>query len=233
MAEFALPANSKIGVGETYKAAAGDQEHPEVQDLSLEAGRRQEPAVDTYEVDLDACGPMVLDALIKIKNEIDTLADLPPLLPRGHLRLLRDEHRRHQHAGLHQVDRRREGRRQDLPAAAHAGGARTWCPTSPQPYAQLASIEPWLKSTTPAADPRAAAVASRSAPSSTGCGSASCASAARPRARQLLVERRSLSRPGRPAAGLSLARRQPRRGQRASGSISWRIRSGSIAATRS
>jgi succinate dehydrogenase / fumarate reductase, iron-sulfur subunit len=24
------------------------------------------------EVDLDACGPMVLDALIKIKNEIDT-----------------------------------------------------------------------------------------------------------------------------------------------------------------
>ena len=27
------------------------------------------PRVDTYEVDLDTCGPMVLDALIKIKNE--------------------------------------------------------------------------------------------------------------------------------------------------------------------
>ena len=30
------------------------------------------PRIDTYEVDLDACGPMVLDALIKIKNEIDS-----------------------------------------------------------------------------------------------------------------------------------------------------------------
>ena len=31
----------------------------------------QNPRTDTYEVDLDACGPMVLDALIKIKNEVD------------------------------------------------------------------------------------------------------------------------------------------------------------------
>ena len=29
------------------------------------------PQVDTYFVDMDNCGPMVLDALIKIKNEID------------------------------------------------------------------------------------------------------------------------------------------------------------------
>ncbi len=29
------------------------------------------PHLDTYQVDLDTCGPMVLDALIKIKNEID------------------------------------------------------------------------------------------------------------------------------------------------------------------
>jgi succinate dehydrogenase / fumarate reductase iron-sulfur subunit len=29
------------------------------------------PRVDTFEVDLDSCGPMVLDAIIKIKNEID------------------------------------------------------------------------------------------------------------------------------------------------------------------
>ena len=68
------------------------------------------------------CGPMVLDALIKIKNEVDSTLDVPPLLPRGHLRQLRDEHRRHQHAGLHQGLRRRQGRREDLSAAAHAGG---------------------------------------------------------------------------------------------------------------
>merc|ERR1719334_2524569 len=28
------------------------------------------PAMETYKVDLDSCGPMVLDALIKIKNDI-------------------------------------------------------------------------------------------------------------------------------------------------------------------
>jgi len=32
---------------------------------------QQNPRIDEYEVDLAACGPMVLDALIKIKNEID------------------------------------------------------------------------------------------------------------------------------------------------------------------
>ncbi|MCH8866135.1 MAG: succinate dehydrogenase iron-sulfur subunit [Proteobacteria bacterium] len=32
----------------------------------------ENPRVDTYDVDMDTCGPMVLDALIKIKNEIDS-----------------------------------------------------------------------------------------------------------------------------------------------------------------
>ena len=31
----------------------------------------QNPHIDTYWIDRKACGPMVLDALIKIKNEID------------------------------------------------------------------------------------------------------------------------------------------------------------------
>src|SRR5690606_32483016 len=30
------------------------------------------PRLDTYEVDMSTCGPMVLDALIKIKNEMDS-----------------------------------------------------------------------------------------------------------------------------------------------------------------
>ncbi len=32
----------------------------------------ENPRIDSYAVDLDRCGPMVLDALIKIKNEVDT-----------------------------------------------------------------------------------------------------------------------------------------------------------------
>ncbi|KAI8548871.1 hypothetical protein RHMOL_Rhmol07G0307700 [Rhododendron molle] len=41
------------------------------------------PELKSYQIDLKDCGPMVLDALIKIKNEIDH-PHLPPLLPRGH-----------------------------------------------------------------------------------------------------------------------------------------------------
>ena len=33
--------------------------------------QKQKPYVSTYPVDLDDCGPMVLDALLKIKNEQD------------------------------------------------------------------------------------------------------------------------------------------------------------------
>jgi succinate dehydrogenase/fumarate reductase-like Fe-S protein len=39
--------------------------------LPLDPDSGENPRIDTYEVDLDSCGPMVLDALIKIKNEID------------------------------------------------------------------------------------------------------------------------------------------------------------------
>ncbi|KAF9367647.1 succinate dehydrogenase complex, subunit B, partial [Podila verticillata] len=31
----------------------------------------EKPKLQSYEVDMNSCGPMVLDALIKIKNEID------------------------------------------------------------------------------------------------------------------------------------------------------------------
>ncbi|MCK9609460.1 MAG: succinate dehydrogenase iron-sulfur subunit [Methylomonas sp.] len=32
----------------------------------------ENPRIDTYEIDMDHCGPMVLDAILKIKNEIDS-----------------------------------------------------------------------------------------------------------------------------------------------------------------
>ncbi|MCC7271026.1 MAG: succinate dehydrogenase iron-sulfur subunit, partial [Alphaproteobacteria bacterium] len=72
MAEFALPANSKIGVGETYKAPSGAKNVKAFKVYRWTPDDGKNPAVDTYEVDMDSCGPMVLDALIKIKNEMDS-----------------------------------------------------------------------------------------------------------------------------------------------------------------
>jgi len=72
MAEFSLPANSKVKEGRVFKAPAGTKRVRSFKIYRWSPDDGQNPSIDTYEVDLDACGPMVLDALIKIKNEIDT-----------------------------------------------------------------------------------------------------------------------------------------------------------------
>ena len=72
MAEFTLPANSKVGVGQTYQAPAGARNIKKFNVYRWTPEDGKNPSVDTYEVDMDSCGPMVLDALIKIKNEIDS-----------------------------------------------------------------------------------------------------------------------------------------------------------------
>ena len=71
MAQFRLPVNSRVKPGKTF---AGDDQAKNVKKISVyrydpDAGKN--PTLDTYDVDMDKCGPMVLDALIKIKNEID------------------------------------------------------------------------------------------------------------------------------------------------------------------
>ena len=71
MAEFALPANSKVGPGKTHKAPEGAANVRDVAVYRWSPDDSDNPRVDTYEIDMDNCGPMVLDALIKIKNEID------------------------------------------------------------------------------------------------------------------------------------------------------------------
>jgi succinate dehydrogenase / fumarate reductase iron-sulfur subunit len=71
MAEFSLPANSKIGKGKTLKAdGAKNTKNFSIYRWNPDDG--ENPRMDTYEVDMDSCGPMVLDALIKIKNEMDS-----------------------------------------------------------------------------------------------------------------------------------------------------------------
>ena len=72
MAEFALPANSKVGKGKTVKAADGAKRVKRFNVYRWSPDDESNPVVDTYEVDLDSCGPMVLDALIEIKNDLDS-----------------------------------------------------------------------------------------------------------------------------------------------------------------
>ena len=71
MAQFRLPENSKIRPGKTYKAAADAKDVRSFRIYRFDPESGATPSVDTYDVDMGKCGPMVLDALIKIKNEID------------------------------------------------------------------------------------------------------------------------------------------------------------------
>lgn len=72
MAEFRLPQNSRIRKGEHFAAANGSKNVRCFAVYRYDPDSDENPRVDTYDVDMDTCGPMVLDALIKIKNEIDS-----------------------------------------------------------------------------------------------------------------------------------------------------------------
>ena len=72
MAEFTLPKNSKITQGTTWPAPA--KVHGELTEFRIYRWNPDDgnnPQVDIYQVDRGDCGPMVLDALIWIKNTID------------------------------------------------------------------------------------------------------------------------------------------------------------------
>ena len=70
MAEFRLPKNSRIGKGKAHPAPAATRARSfKIYRYDPDSG--DNPRYDTFEVDLDSCGPMVLDALIKIKSEQD------------------------------------------------------------------------------------------------------------------------------------------------------------------
>jgi succinate dehydrogenase / fumarate reductase iron-sulfur subunit len=71
MAKFTLPANSVVKPGLKYEASDGARRVRQVKVYRYDPDTGENPRTDTYAVDMDTCGPMVLDALIKIKNETD------------------------------------------------------------------------------------------------------------------------------------------------------------------
>ena len=77
MAEMRLPKNSqptKNGVIHTAPEGTTNVKAFRIYRWSPDDG--QNPRYDTFFIDLDNCGPMVLDALLKIKNEVDSTLTL-------------------------------------------------------------------------------------------------------------------------------------------------------------
>ena len=71
MANFRLPKNSRFTTGKTFDHANGAARSKNFAVYRWDPDSGENPRIDTYNIDLDKCGPMVLDAIIYIKNEID------------------------------------------------------------------------------------------------------------------------------------------------------------------
>ena len=71
MAEFRLPLKSRVKKGKHFEAPDGAENTKRFVVYRYDPDLGDNPRMDTFDIDMDNCGPMVLDVLIKIKNEID------------------------------------------------------------------------------------------------------------------------------------------------------------------
>ena len=147
MAEFRLPKNSRVTKGKTHPAEQGTRLKTfKIYRYDPDTGHN--PRVDTYTLDLDKTGPMVLDALIRIKNEVDATLTF----------------RRSCREGICGSCSMNMGGRNGLACTTaiedikgdvqitplpHMGVVKDLVPDLTHAYAQYASIQPWLKTVTP------------------------------------------------------------------------------------
>ena len=211
LAEFFLPRNSTVKKGREWQPEEGKRRKSfKVYRYDPDSGAN--PRFDKYTIDLDKIGPMVLDALIKIKNEID-----PTLTFRRSCRegicgsCSMNMDGRNGLACTTSIEELK-GEVQITPLP-HMDVVKDLVPDLTHAYAQYALIQPWLKTASPGAVARATAIARRPR-------QAGRAVRMHPvlllldQLPKLLVEPGQVPRPGDPAPGLSLARRQPRRSDR-------------------
>jgi succinate dehydrogenase / fumarate reductase iron-sulfur subunit len=149
MVELTLPKNSKVGKGRRHAAPAGAKHVKTFRVYRWDPEGSGNPVWDSYEVDVDACGPMVLDALIHIKNTMDsTLAFRRSCregvcgscaMNIGGRNTLACTH------GWEEVP----GKDVQISPLPHLPVIKDLVADLTLFYAQYASIEPWLHTTTP------------------------------------------------------------------------------------
>ncbi len=149
MAEFSLPANSKIVGGKTHKAPAGAKNVKTFKVYRYDPDSGENPRLDSFEIDMDDCGPMVLDALIKIKNEIDATLTFRRSCREGVCGSCAFNIDGTNTLACTKYISEVKGEVKVYPLP-HMDVVKDLVPDLTHAYAQHASIEPWLKSTTPA-----------------------------------------------------------------------------------
>ncbi len=147
MVAFSLPQNSKVEAGKLWpKPQKGELREFRIYRWSPDDDRN--PRLDTYHVDLKSCGPMVLDALITIKNEQDATLTFRRSCREGICgSCAMNIDGTNTLACLKAIeDVKGPVKIYPLP---HMPVIKDLVPDMTRFYAQLRSIEPWLKTTTP------------------------------------------------------------------------------------
>ena len=144
MVEFNLPANSKVKGGKSHKAPAGAKNVRSFQVYRYDPDSGENPRTDTFEVDMDDCGPMVLDALIKIKNEIDPTVTFRRSCREGICGscAMNIDGTNTLACTKYIADAKNDLKIYPLP---HQSVIKDLVPDLTVPYAQYTSIKPWLK----------------------------------------------------------------------------------------
>jgi succinate dehydrogenase / fumarate reductase iron-sulfur subunit len=149
MAELVLPANSRIDRnGQTFPAPAGARRVKSFRVYRWSPDDGKNPRIDTYDVDLDDCGPMILDALIKIKNDVDSTLTFRRSCREGVCgSCAMNIDGTNTLACTKYIDEvKGDVKVYPLP---HMPVVKDLVPDLTTAYAQLAAVEPWLKTESP------------------------------------------------------------------------------------
>jgi len=149
MAEFALPRNSRIKEGKTWPAPQGAKRPRTFRIYRWDPDSGEQPRLDSYTVDLDDCGPMVLDAMIKIKNEVDATLTFRRSCREGVCGSCAFNINGRNTLACTSYIEETEGDVKVYPLP-HMKVVKDLVPDLNEAYAQYAAIEPWLKTRTPA-----------------------------------------------------------------------------------
>jgi len=149
MVQLRLPENSRVKRGKHHPAPAGAGKTKTFRVYRYDPEEPGNPRWDSYDVDVEACGPMVLDVLIHIKNTMDpTLAFRRSCregvcgscaMNIGGRNTLACTH------GWEEVP----GRDISVSPLPHMPVIKDLVPDLTLFYAQYASIQPWLQTETP------------------------------------------------------------------------------------
>jgi succinate dehydrogenase / fumarate reductase, iron-sulfur subunit len=147
MVQFRLPQNSRIGTGKTWPKHASDSLREfRVYRWDPEDGRK--PRIDAYFVDTNDCGPMVLDGLIWIKNNVDLTLTFRRSCREGICgSCAMNINGQNTLACTRAMDTERGTVR--INPLPHQPVIKDLVPDLTNFFAQLASIEPWLQTKSP------------------------------------------------------------------------------------